>query len=81
MAYFTGFFLSLAFEVPVSIIEVLAVNKIMAKLRRRKPKKMIPKEGDLTLPENRVEVKLTIGETSEKHPLDLERQQNGNCES
>uniref|UniRef100_A0A915Q4I6 Nose resistant-to-fluoxetine protein N-terminal domain-containing protein n=1 Tax=Setaria digitata TaxID=48799 RepID=A0A915Q4I6_9BILA len=40
MAYFTGFFLSLAFEVPVSILESLAIDKIMEKIkayRRRKP--------------------------------------------
>lgn len=43
MAYFTGFFLSLAFEVPVSILESLAVDKIVANLRarrRRKPPKI-----------------------------------------
>nr|CRZ23040.1 BMA-NRF-6 [Brugia malayi] len=40
MAYFTGLFLSLAFEVPVSNLETLLIDKIMEKIkahRRRKP--------------------------------------------
>lgn len=40
MAYFTGLFLSLAFEVPVSNLETLLVDKIMGKIkahRHRKP--------------------------------------------
>ncbi|KAL3994535.1 Acyltransferase family protein [Acanthocheilonema viteae] len=40
MAYFTGLFLSLAFEVPVSSLETLLIDKIMGKIkahRHRKP--------------------------------------------
>uniref|UniRef100_A0A0R3RIY9 Acyl_transf_3 domain-containing protein n=1 Tax=Elaeophora elaphi TaxID=1147741 RepID=A0A0R3RIY9_9BILA len=43
MAYFTGLFLSLAFEVPVSNLETLLIDKIVGKIkaqRHRKPPKV-----------------------------------------
>uniref|UniRef100_A0A183VF26 Nose resistant to fluoxetine protein 6 n=1 Tax=Toxocara canis TaxID=6265 RepID=A0A183VF26_TOXCA len=81
MAYFTGFFLSLAFEVPVSILETLAVNRIMAKLRGPRRKKMMCDSDGATTSANRVEVKLLLGEANEKQSSDSKCQQNGSLES
>ncbi|VDK71115.1 unnamed protein product [Onchocerca ochengi] len=39
MAYFTGLFLSLAFEVPVSILETMLIDKIMGKIRAHRCRK------------------------------------------
>ncbi|KAM3719125.1 Nose resistant to fluoxetine protein [Dirofilaria immitis] len=39
MAYFTGLFLSLAFEVPVSILETMLIDKVMRKIREHRCRK------------------------------------------